>query len=79
MIAAIGWIGATGLLLAFVLSSRGKLDNQGIPYHLINAVCSVLLIINAYAASAYPFIVINTFWAIASCFSIGSALHRRRI
>lgn len=34
-----GWIGAAGLLFAFVLSSIGKLDNQKTPYHIINFVC----------------------------------------
>lgn len=66
-----GWIGAFGLLFAFVASSLDRLDNLGTPYHLINGVCSSLLIVNAYANEAYPFIVINTFWTMMSLYAIG--------
>lgn len=66
-----GWVGAFGLLIAFVLSSLGKMDSQGTPYHLINLFCSLLLIVNATANSAYPFIVINSFWSLMSGYAIG--------
>ena len=68
MIELIGWIGAIGLLFAFIASSLGKLDNQGRIYHLINLICAGLLIVNAYVNAVYPFVVINTFWGIASLF-----------
>ena len=65
-----GWIGAFGLLFAFVASSLDKLDNLGTPYHLINGLCSALLIVNAGYNGAYPFIVINTFWTMMSAYAI---------
>lgn len=69
-----GWVGALGLLFAFVASSLDKLDNLGTPYHLINGICSSLLIVNATANGAYPFIVINTFWTMMSAYAIGKNL-----
>ncbi|MEM6769510.1 MAG: hypothetical protein AAF597_02900 [Bacteroidota bacterium] len=69
-----GWVGAFGLLIAFCLSSLGKMDSQGTPYHLINLFCSVLLIVNATANAAYPFIVINSFWSMMSAYAIGKNL-----
>lgn len=66
-----GWVGAFGLLFAFVASSLDKMDNLGTPYHLINGLCSALLIINATYNAAYPFVVINTFWAMMSAYRIG--------
>ena len=66
-----GWVGAFGLLIAFCLSSLGKMDSQGTPYHLLNLLCSILLIINAIANAAYPFILINFFWSIISTYTIG--------
>lgn len=69
-----GWVGAFGLLIAFVMSSLGKMDSQGTPYHIINLSCSVLLIVNATANSAYPFIVINSFWSMMSAYAIGKNL-----
>ncbi len=72
-----GWVGAIGLLIAFCLSSLGKMDSQGTPYHLINLFCSVLLIVNATANSAYPFIVINSFWSLMSAYAIGKNIFKK--
>jgi|AntRauTorckE5430_2_1112549.scaffolds.fasta_scaffold00278_19 hypothetical protein len=66
-----GWVGAFGLLFAFVASSLDKMDNLGTPYHLINGFCSALLIVNATYNEAYPFVVINMFWAMMSTYTIG--------
>ncbi len=74
LITIAGWVGALGLLFAFVASSLDKLDNLGTPYHIINLVCSVLLIVNATANGAYPFIVINSFWSLMSAYAIGKNL-----
>lgn len=72
-----GWVGAFGLLIAFCLSSLGRMDSQGTPYHLINLSCSLLLIVNAAANAAYPFIVINSFWSLMSAYAIGKNLWSR--
>jgi hypothetical protein len=74
MIELIGWVGALGLLFAFIASSLDKLDNLGTPYHLINLVCSLMLIVTATANEAYPFIVINSFWSLMSSYAIGKNL-----
>ena len=70
MLEMIGWIGAVGLLIAFVLSSLGKLDNRGSLYHAINLICALLLVVNAYYSEAYPFFVINIFWSLTSAYSL---------
>lgn len=78
-VAIAGWVGALGLLFAFVASSLDKLDNLGTPYHLINMICSMLLIVNAAANGAYPFIVINSFWSLMSAYAIGKNLLGRGV
>lgn len=70
MLVIIGWVGALGLLIAFVLSSLGKLDNRGSLYHTINLISAILLIVNAYYSEAYPFFVINIFWSLTSTYSL---------
>ena len=70
MLEIIGWIGAIGLLMAFVLSSTGKLDNKGNLYHTVNLISAALLIANAYFNEAYPFFVINIFWSITSIYAL---------
>ena len=71
-----GWVGAFGLLFAFVASSLDRLDNLGTPYHLTNGICSALLIVNATYNEAYPFIVINSFWTLMSVYAISKNLRR---
>jgi hypothetical protein len=73
-----GWVGALGLLFAFVASSLDKLDNLGTPYHIINLICSILLIINATANDAYPFILINSFWSLMSTYAISKNVLARK-
>ncbi|MFT6000553.1 MAG: hypothetical protein ACI81P_003015 [Neolewinella sp.] len=74
MIELAGWVGALGLLFAFIASSLDKLDNLANPYHLINLVCSMLLIVNATVNEAYPFILINCFWSLMSAYTISKNL-----
>lgn len=66
MLELLGWTGAVGLLIAFMLSSFGQLDSRGTIYHLVNMVCAILLLINAYYNKAYPFLFINAFWTVTS-------------
>ena len=70
MLEIIGWIGAIGLLVAFVFSSLGKLDNRGNLYHAINLLSAILLVVNAYYSEAYPFFIINIFWSLTSTYSL---------
>ncbi len=70
IITIIGWSGAIGLLAAYFLSLGGRMPNDSYTYLLINAICSVFLIINATYLEAYPFVLINTLWAITSLYHI---------
>ncbi|MFK7757906.1 MAG: hypothetical protein AB8B53_13330 [Flavobacteriales bacterium] len=58
-----GWVGALGLLTAFYLNSSGKLSSLSALYQWLNFSCAILLTINAFSISSYPFVIINVFWA----------------
>ena len=73
-----GWVGALGLLFAFVASSLDKMDNLGTPYHLINGFCSSLLIVNAAYNGAFPFVLINVFWMIMSMYTISKNIMNKQ-
>ena len=73
-----GWVGALGLLFAFVASSLDKMDNLGTPYHLINGFCSCLLIVNAAYNGAFPFVLINVFWMIMSMYTISKNIMNKQ-
>jgi len=70
VITLMGWLGALGLLAAYFLSLAKKMSNQSYAYLLINAFCSIFLIVNAAHLSAYPFVLINTLWAITSFYHV---------
>ena len=61
-----GWVGAGLLLFAYYLGLQS--DKEKSPYRLptINLIGSLLLMGNAVFFTVYPFVLINTFWAILS-------------
>lgn len=61
-----GIIGATLILLAFILNQTNKLSNDNFYYDLLNFVGSFLLVIYAIVTGAIPFLILNTVWAVAS-------------
>ena len=70
LITLIGWAGALGLLAAYFLSLAKKMPNDSYVYLIINGVCSVFLILNAAHIEAYPFVLINTLWALTSIYHV---------
>jgi len=65
-----GWVGAIMLLIAYSANLLGKVKNDAVIFLLTNIVGSGLLIINAYANKAYPFIIINVFWFLVSLYQL---------
>lgn len=73
---AIGWIGATLLLMAYAMISSKKLEPDSTAYQLLNIIGSVLLVANTIFYRAYPSSVVNLVWAEIAVFSIAA---RRRL
>ena len=73
---AIGWIGATLLLMAYAMISSKKLEPDSTAYQLLNIIGSVLLVANTIFYRAYPSSVVNLDWAGIAVFSIAA---RRRL
>lgn len=61
-----GWVGALVLLLGFGLSMRKLIGPQSFAYVILNLVGSALLVVNAFMTQAYPFLIVNIFWALIS-------------
>ncbi|MEE9439676.1 MAG: hypothetical protein V3V14_11790 [Saprospiraceae bacterium] len=66
----IGWLGAFGLLFAFYLNTSGKLNSKSLKYNYLNMFCAILLAVNAYLISSYPFLVVNVFWTLVSLWAL---------
>lgn len=73
---AIGWIGATLLLMAYAMISSKKLEPDSTAYQLLNVIGSVLLVANTIFYRAYPSSFVNLVWAGIAVFSIAA---RRRV
>lgn len=57
-----GWIGATVLLTAYFLVSRGRVKAQGALFQGMNFGASLLLLLNTYVNRAYPSAFVNLVW-----------------
>ena len=65
-----GWVGAAGLLGAYLLVSFGIVDAQSMTYQLMNIVGAVGMLILALARKATPSAFVNIVWSIISIVAI---------
>jgi hypothetical protein len=62
----IGSLGATLILIAFILNQLNKWKKTDLSYDLVNLLGSILLIVFSVMINAWPFIILNSVWAIVS-------------
>lgn len=62
----LGILGMALILLAFWMNQINKWKNDDLLYDFVNFLGSVLLIIYALPPLAYPFIILNSVWALVS-------------
>jgi hypothetical protein len=67
---AIGWVGATALLIAYAMVSSKKLEGDSGAYQLLNISGSLLLAANTMFYGSYPSTFVNVIWAGIAVFSI---------
>ena len=66
MTVTIGIIGAGLILLAFILQQTHVWKNDDFVYDFVNFIGAVLLVIYGVLIKGYPFVVLNSIWAIVS-------------
>jgi hypothetical protein len=69
---AIGWVGATALLIAYAMVSHKKLEGDSATYQLLNISGSILLAANTIFYGSYPSTFVNLIWAGIAVFSIAA-------
>lgn len=79
MIAAIGWVGALAVLLAYGLNHRGRIQPHDASYLALNTVGAIGLLISCAAAGAWPSAVVNVIWLLIGIPSIVAAVRARRL
>ena len=62
----IGVLGATIILVLFIVEQSHKISNDSLFYDVGNFVGSVLLVVYAYLLSSVPFFILNLVWAAFS-------------
>ena len=60
----IGWIGASSLLIAYLMISNGKLVATSYRYQCLNSLGSICLIINTYTYGTIPLVLLNSIWLL---------------
>jgi hypothetical protein len=73
LIDALGWIGAFSLIAAYFCVSFRKIAADSALYQFMNAVGSLLLIVNTVYYRAYPSAFVNIVWI-----AIAISAHLRR-
>ena len=74
----IGIIGATTLLVAFVLNQVHRLKDTDFTYDLMNAIGGILLVIYAIQIDSIPFAVLNAVWGIVSVKDVYTDLRKKK-
>ena len=59
-----GWVGATLILLAYLLLSAGRLTGQSLSYQLMNVFGATGFIINGWWHGALPSTALNVIWML---------------
>ena len=73
-----GWIGATLILLAYLLLSAGKLNGQSIVYQGMNVVGAAGFVINGWWHGAIPSAALNVLWLLIGAFASWRILIKKR-
>lgn len=77
MVTIIGVVGAALILVGFVANELGKLTAKSFWYDLLNLVGSLILLWYGIQLSAWPFVILNTIWALVSLRDVVSGLAQR--
>lgn len=77
MTLVIGVVGATLILIGFVANELGKLNARSLRYDLINLLGSLLLLWYGLQLAAWPFVILNTIWALVSLRDVILGLARK--
>jgi hypothetical protein len=72
----IGIIGATIILIAFLLNQFGRWSRESLSYDVANGIGSALLLAYSYLLESWPFFVLNLVWLLVSIHDVVKDLRR---
>lgn len=62
----LGILGMAAILIAFLMEQRHKWSGDDLIYDFTNFVGSFLLVVYGLSGRAWPFVILNTIWALYS-------------
>jgi len=62
----LGIIGAMFILFAFILEQKKIWNSEMLKYDLVNFIGSAILIVYGILIKGYPFVILNSVWALVS-------------
>ena len=62
----IGFVGASLILVAFILNENKKWSDEDLKYDLANCIGSLFLVIYGVLSKTWPFVVLNVVWFLVS-------------
>jgi len=66
----IGWMGAAGVLAAYVFVSTGRVRSASYAYQLLNLVGATGLALNTFYYTSYPSTALNAVWALIAVYAV---------
>ena len=72
-----GWVGASLILLGYLLISTGKLTGQSVTYQVINVVGAAGFIVNGWWHGAVPSAALNVVWMLIGGVTLWRIVRRR--
>jgi hypothetical protein len=73
-----GWIGATLILLAYLLLSAGKLTGRSLLYQGMNVVGAAGFVVNGWWHGAIPSASLNVLWLLIGAIATWRIVRKRR-
>ena len=78
LVELVGWIGASLILLAYLLLSLGRVNGQSALYQGMNIVGAAGFIVNGWWHGALPSAVLNVIWMLIGGVALWRIAARRR-
>jgi hypothetical protein len=79
IITVVGWLGAALLLIAYGLTSTGRLPPEGWRFQVLNLVGALALTVNSAYHDAWPSAALNIVWIVIGVFALVRARLLRQI
>jgi hypothetical protein len=77
LIAVVGWAGAALLLLAYGLTSSGRLPPEGARFQFLNLTGALALTLNSAYYGAWPSAALNIVWVVIGLAALVRGARRR--